>query len=285
MRAGTGIVADPIDDSGRTQSRRANQDESCPFIGGAVAREKSVDADKSIAVRVFLINGYRCILWGLERLIESGQPAMRVVGSATSCAEALEKIDNAAPDLILLDVDLGHEDITEAISTLKSRSPANILVLTGSRNESLPEHAVLAGASGVVNKESPAETILAAIDKVHKGELWLDRVTTGRVFAAIPQQRTARAPDPDQVKIASLTVREREIVALSTNYPGATGEALAQMLSISEHTLRNHLSSIYQKLNVSSRLTMSAFAYKHGLTSASAARQNGNRSEGRARRR
>ena len=210
---------------------------------------------------------------------------MRAVGSATSCAEALGQIDDAAPDLILLDVDLGHEDMTEAIAKLKSRSPAKILVLTGSRSESLSEHAVLAGAGGVVSKQSPAEAILAAIDKVHQGELWLDRVTTGRVFAAIPQQRTARPPDLDRVKIASLTVREREIVALATNYPSATGEALARMLDISGHTLRNHLSSIYQKLNVSSRLTMSAFAYKHGLTSVPSARQDGITSGDRGRRR
>lgn len=280
MSEGTGTVVDAIDELGRTQGRRANRDESCPLIGGAVAGERSVNADKSIAVRVFLINGYRCVLWGLERLIESRQPAMRAVGSATSCAEALGQIDKAAPDLILLDVDLGHEDITEAITVLKSRSPAKVLVLTGSRNESLPEHAVLAGASGVVSKQSPAETILAAIDKVHQGELWLDRVMTGRVLATLPQQRTARAPDPDQAKIANLTVREREIVALATNYPSATGEALAQMLNISEHTLRNHLSSVYQKLNVSSRLTMAAFAYKHGLSSAFSARHDdGNSSD------
>lgn len=227
-----------------------------------------MDAENSAGIRVFLINGYRCILWGLERLIESRQPALRVAGSATSCAEALEKIDDASPDLILLDVDLGREDLIAAIGKLKSRSPARILVLTGSRNESLPEHAVLAGASGVVRKESPAETILDAIDKTHQGQLWLDRSTTGRVLAAIPRPRTAPAPDPDQVKIASLTVREREIVALAAGYPRATGEALAEMLNISEHAVRNHLTSIYQKLNVSSRLTISAFAYEHGLTSA-----------------
>lgn len=244
-----------------------------------------MNADNSAAVRVFLINGYRCILWGLERLIESGQPATLPVGSATSCADAVEQIDDAAPDLILLDVDLGHEDIAEAIGTLKSRSPAKILVLTGSRSQSLSEHAMLAGASGVVSKQSPAETILAAIVKVHQGELWLDRVTVSRVFAAFPQQRTGQAPDLEQVKIASLTVREREIVALATNYPGVTGEGLAKMLNVSEHTLRNHLSSIYQKLNVSSRLTMSAFAYKHGLISASPARRDGVKSDDRARRR
>jgi len=83
------------------------------------------------SIRVFLINGQRCILWGLERLIESGRPAMQVAGSATSCTEAFEQIDNAAADLILLDVDLGREDSIAAIPELKARSRAKILVLTG----------------------------------------------------------------------------------------------------------------------------------------------------------
>jgi len=233
-----------------------------------------MSVDNSAAIRVFLINGYASILWGLERLIESKQPAMRVVGSTTSCAEALEQLGDVVPDLILLDVDMGHEDVTTSLAKLKARSPAKILVLTGSRDRLLPHDAVLAGASGVVRKESPAETLLEAIDKVHQGEFWPDRITTGRVFAAIPQLTTARAPDPDQAKIASLTVREREIVVLATNHPSATGEALARMLNISGHTLRNHLTTIYEKLNLSGRLTMAAFAYKHGLTSASPARQD-----------
>ena len=105
---GTGTVVDVIDGLRRTQGRRAYRNESCSFIGGAVAGETSVDADKSIAVRIFLINGYRSVLWGLERLIESRQPAMRAVGSATSCAEALEQIDEVGAH------DLRHFVVAEA---------------------------------------------------------------------------------------------------------------------------------------------------------------------------
>jgi len=222
-------------------------------------------------IRVFLINGQRCILWGLERLIESGQPAMQVAGSATSCAEALQRIDVAAPDLILFDIDPGHEDSIAAIAQLKARSRAKILVLTGARNESLHDDAVLAGASGVVRKEAPAQTILAAIAKVHEGQLWLDRVTTGRIFGEISQITSAHALDPDQAKMATLTDREKEIVGFAANHVSANGKTLARMLNISEHTLRNHLTSIYTKLNVSGRLAMCAYAYKYDLTANSPA--------------
>ncbi len=223
-------------------------------------------ARNSSPIRVFLISGHRCILWGLERLIESGQPAMQVAGSATSCAEAFERIDDASPDLILLDFDIGHEDGAVEIPKLKARSHAQILVLTGLRDELLHDKAVLAGASGVVRKEAPAQTILAAIKKVHEGQLWLDRITTGRILVEFSRRSAAQAVDPERAKIASLTDREMEVVALSASHAGANGKTLAKMLNITESTLRNHMTSIYNKLNVSNRLAMFAYAHTHGLT-------------------
>lgn len=210
---------------------------------------------------------------------------MHVVGSTTNCVEALEQIDDAVPDVILLDVDLGKEEVTASIANLKARSPARILLLTGARSGSLPNRAMLAGASGVVRKESPAETVLTAIEKVHQGEQWLDPVTKGRVVAEVSRQGVTQTPGLEQAKIASLTVREREIVAIATNHPRASAVALSGMLNITEHTLRNHLTAIYENLSVSGRLTMSAFAYKHGLTSAPPTHQDENTSGSRRRRR
>lgn len=218
-------------------------------------------------IRVFLIDDHRSILWGLERLIESGRPAMQVVGSAESCTEALKLLEKASPDLILLDIDLGKENGVDEIPKLIARSHAKILVLTGVRDKSEHDKAVLAGASGVVEKEAPAETILAAIGKVHEGQLWLDRTTTGRIFVEFSREEAAKAADPERVKIASLTEREREIVAATASDPGATAKTIARILYISEHTLRNHLTSIYDKLDVANRLELFAYAHKHGLTS------------------
>jgi DNA-binding NarL/FixJ family response regulator len=215
---------------------------------------------------VLLIDDHRSILWGLERLIESGKPAMQVVGTATNCADALKLMDKAAPDLILLDIGLGTENGVEEIPNLLARSHAKILVLTGLRDESLHDKAVLAGASGVVEKEAPAETILAAIQKVHEGQLWLDRVATGRIFLEFARENAAQAVDPERAKIASLTDREREIVAIAATHAGFNAKAIAELLFISEHTLRNHLTSIYDKLQVANRLELFAYVHKHGLT-------------------
>ena len=220
----------------------------------------------SAPIRVLIIDDHRSILWGLERLIESGKPAMQVVGTATNCTDALKLIDEAAPDLILLDSDLGDENGVDEIPKLMARSRAKILVLTGLRDESLHDKAVLAGASGVVEKEASAETILAAIEKVHEGQLWLDRVATGRIFLEFSRDNAAQTVDPERAKISSLTERESEIVAIAATHAGANAKAIAEMLYISEHTLRNHLTSIYDKLQVASRLELFAYAHKHGLT-------------------
>jgi DNA-binding NarL/FixJ family response regulator len=223
-------------------------------------------------IRVLIIDDHRSILWGLERLIESGKPAMQVVGTATNCTDALTLIDESSPDLILLDIGLGEENGVDMIPSLLGRSHAKILVLTGIQDESVHDKAVLAGASGVVEKEAPAETILAAIQKVYEGQLWLDRVATGRIFLEMSRDNAAQSADPERVKISSLTEREREIVAIAATQAGSNAKAIAEMLFISEHTLRNHLTSIYDKLQVANRLELFAYAHKHGLAKAPSAK-------------
>jgi len=220
-----------------------------------------------IPIRVFLIDDHRSILWGLQRLIESGKPAIQFVGSAESCAEAIKLLDTANPDVILLDIDLGNENGVNEIPSLRIKSKAKILMLTGVRDKAAHDKAVLAGASGVVEKEAPAETILTAIAKVQEGQIWLDREATSRIFSEISRETRAVSIDKEQVKIASLTQRERAIVAVTANNAGATAKTIAQTLYISEHTLRNHLTSIYNKLEVSNRLELFAYAHKHGLAS------------------
>ena len=219
-----------------------------------------------LPIRVFLIDDHRSILWGLERLIESSNPEMQVVGSAANYTEALQTIGSVAPDVILLDIDLGGESGVDGIPKLMEKTKAKILVLTGVRDKVTLDKVVLAGACGVVGKESAAETILTAIAKVYEGEIWLDRMATGRIFVEFSREGTTPTVNPDRARMESLTNREKTIVAATTSNVGATGKVIAASLHISEHTLRNHLTSIYDKLNVANRLELYAYAQKYGLT-------------------
>ena len=225
-----------------------------------------MNSPNPVPIRVYLIDDHRSILWGLERLIESAEPHMRVVGSAASYTEALKSIEGAAADVILLDIDLGAENGIDGIPKLMEKSRGKILVLTGVRDEATHDRAVLAGARGVVEKEAAAETILTAIAKVHDGEIWLDRVATGRIFVEFSREGATQSVHPDRVRMQSLTEREKTIVAATTANPGATAKTIAASLHISEHTLRNHLTSIYDKLNVSNRLELFSLMNKHSMT-------------------
>ena len=217
----------------------------------------------SMPIRVVLVDDHRSVLWGLERLIESEKSRMTVVGKATNVASLLELIDAQTPDIIVLDLDLGAENSLSAIPEIVARSTAKVLVLTGLRDPAIHDKAILAGAKGVVEKEERAETILDAIQAVHRGEFWLGRRATGRILEL--SLRKAAQTDPELEKIATLTQREKEIVVAIATQAGATAKKIAESLNISEHTLRNHFTSVYEKLGVVNRLELFAYAHKHGL--------------------
>jgi two-component system, NarL family, nitrate/nitrite response regulator NarL len=218
-------------------------------------------ADARAPIRVMLVDDHRSVLWGLERLIEGQKAIMEVVGKATNGADALQLAAETTPDVVILDLDLAGQNGADIIPELVREHRLRVLILTGMKDASITQQAVLRGASGVVHKGEPAETILRAITKVHEGELWLDRLTAGKVFIAL--SRPKHEPDPEQARIASLTVRERQIVAQLAIDAGCDNKTLAEKLNMGEHTLRNHLSRIYGKLGVSNRLELYVFAQRH----------------------
>jgi DNA-binding NarL/FixJ family response regulator len=217
-----------------------------------------------------LVDDHRSVLWGLEKLIDGEMPKMQVVGKATSCAAAIELAGETLPDVVVLDLDLSGENGVEIIPLLVSGRSTRVLVLTGMRDGKLHEASILRGACGLVLKQEPAETILKAIEKVHQGQLWLDRSTTGRIFIELSRPRRDAAPaDPEKRKLDSLTARERDVVRQVMLEPGADNRKLAERLHMGEHTLRNHLSRIYDKLGVPNRLELYIYAQRHGVHSAS----------------
>jgi DNA-binding NarL/FixJ family response regulator len=222
------------------------------------------------AIRVFIAEDHPITLWGLSRLIESQASGMRVVGTARSRSELLNHHDAADADVILMDLDLGGEDSRGTLAELRQRGRARVLVLTGADEPAQHRDAVMKGARGVVHKSEPAQVILNAIQKVHAGEVWLHRSLLGEVLGQLTgaEPPTAPAPDPERQRIAGLTPREREIVFAMACNAGAKQLAVACELGMSEHTLRNHLTTIYSKLGVRGRLELHVFATRHGLDKA-----------------
>lgn len=216
-------------------------------------------------IRILLVDDHQTMLWGLERLIESASPHLQVAGTACRIDEMLTKAAALHPDIVVLDIDLGGCDATEAIASLQRSCAAQVLVLTGSRNLGDHSHAVLRGARGIVFKDEPAGTILRAIERIHAGDIWVSRHLMSQVLGSMGKHD--RQADTD--KIGRLTPRERDIVAAVIRNSGAKGLVVADSLGISERTLRNQLSTIYSKLGVRNRVELYAYATRHGLAEAS----------------
>lgn len=221
-------------------------------------------------IRVLLVDDHKTMLWGLEKLIESEQPRMRVVGTASDCEGALAQAALLQPDIVLLDLDLGGESALEILPALLANGVARAVVLTGTHDQAQLDLAVLRGARGVVGKEAAADCVLQAIAKVHQGELWLEPALLGRVLGALVNPKGGAGHGPETDLNALLTPKERKIVGMIAEGSGALNKSIAQRAFIAEHTLRNHLTSIYQKLGVSNRLELYVYATKHHLGDRSA---------------
>jgi len=218
-------------------------------------------------IRVFLADDHRVTLWGLQRLIDSTSPRMRVIGSATTRSELLCHHAVGDADVVLLDLDLGGESSADVLHNLQHLCRGHVLVLTAADDPEQHRAVVMKGARGVVHKSEPADAVLRAIEKVSAGEVWLQGALLGEVLGLLTGHGTPAGPahGSDASRIASLTAREREIVAAMLQLTGAKLFAVAEYLAMSEHTLRNHLTTIYSKLQVHGRLELHVYATAHGL--------------------
>lgn len=216
-------------------------------------------------ITVLLVDDHKTMLWGLERLVGSERSGMKVVATASNREEALAQAATHGPDIILLDIDLNGECSLDFLPALLVSGVSRALVFTGMRDQATLDRAILAGARGVLRKDAPPEVLLRAIEKVYQGEMWIGQDMMTRIFGELTRVRMPPGPDPHQEKLDSLTPKERKILDAIVAGNGKTNKALAESLFISEHTLRNHLVTIYKKLGVANRLELYVYVTRHQL--------------------
>jgi DNA-binding NarL/FixJ family response regulator len=188
---------------------------------------------------------------------------MEVVGMATTPDEAINAVIQKKPDLILLDMDLGSSSSLDLLPTLLQKSDAKVLFLTGVRDPDVHDSAILRGARGVLLKGESAKVIIRAIEKVHAGEIWAANTTVSRVLAMMNNRKKEKSPEEE--KISYLTPREREIIETLVTFESSTNEKIADHLCISVSTLKNHLTTVYSKLEVKNRVQLMKFALANKL--------------------
>jgi DNA-binding NarL/FixJ family response regulator len=193
------------------------------------------------------------LCWGFQHWVRAASPQVRLCGSGPSLVEALRVAGGTGADLLLVDFDEGVD--VEAIATA-ARSFA-VLLFTSRAHEPLARDAAQGLADAVVRKCDPASTLLAAIERAHVNR------THGRTISpGTDRHGTSATAVTEQIRFGTLTARERQLMLAVLCNETAPGKVIASQLRISEHTLRNHLTSIYGKLGVQNRLSLHAFAAK-----------------------
>jgi NarL family two-component system response regulator LiaR len=209
------------------------------------------------SIRVLVADDHAIVREGLSTLI-GYEPGIEIVGEAANGIEAVQLACELEPDVILLDMVMPHMDGLEAIDKIKQAVPsACILILSSFSDDDRVFGAIKAGALGYLLKDSSPDTLIQSIRDVYQGEFSLSPGIARKVMAEL--QRSSDLPPTEQ----PLTVREVEVLKLVAQ--GLTNQAIGDRLSLSVRTVRNHVSSILEKLYLANRTQAALYAIKEGL--------------------
>lgn len=207
----------------------------------------------SASITLLIVDDHAIVRQGLRLLLEA-QPHLRVIGEADSSAAALQLVQQYAPDVVLMDLLMPDVNGVEGIRQILAHRPkTRILVLSSSLEDQLIKQALQAGAQGYILKASRPAELLHAIDQVAQGMSALDPAA-GQVL-----MRQVQNTDP----LAMLTAREREVFDALAR--GLTNPEIAESLGISEGTIRTHIASVLDKLQLRDRTQVTIYALKRGL--------------------
>lgn len=208
-------------------------------------------------IRVMIADDHSLIREGLQQLLEF-DGSIEIVGEASNGVECLEKLKECNPDVLLLDINMPEKNGIEVLEQMKADNLENkVLILTVHNEMDYLIKAVEVGVDGYILKDSESAELKKAIMAVKDGENYIQP----SLIPLLNSQLMSR--DSDKDKISSLTNRELEVLIQVAN--GMFNKEIASNLNISERTVKNHISNIFKKINVSDRTQAAVFAIKNNI--------------------
>jgi DNA-binding NarL/FixJ family response regulator len=210
-------------------------------------------------LRLVLVDDHQVVRLGLRALL-TGEPDITVVGEAGTAAEAIQVVSRVEPDIVLMDIRLPDQSGITACQQVRQRWPAvQVLMLTSFADEELVLEAINAGAAGYVLKQLGNDDLLRAVRAVGHGDAALDPVVTRQLLAHV------RRAEHQAHGAAFHDLSERELEVLALVAEGKTNAEVAEALVLSEKTVRNHVSTILEKLQLTNRIEAATYAVRHHI--------------------
>ncbi len=216
-------------------------------------------------IRVLIADDHTIVRKGLCALLD-GDKEIEVVGDAENGREAIKKVEQVQPDIVLMDITMPGLNGLETTRQLKKRHPkTKILILTMHDNEEYIFETLRAGASGYLVKRTAPEELISAIHAVNRGESFLSPSISKRVIEGYI--RVGQSEQEEDEAFEKLTDREREVLQLIAE--GRVNREIAELLHISIKTVETHRSHIMEKLDIRNIAELTQYAIRKGLISLS----------------
>ncbi len=222
------------------------------------------DNRREKTVRIVIADDHPIFRDGLRRLLET-ESDLKVIGEASDGGEAVKMARQLKPDIMLLDLSMPKQTGMDALRELTNAAnsqPVRVILLTAAAEKRQIVEALQLGARGVVLKDSATQLLLKSIHTVMAGEYWVGRESVSNLVQYLRTLVQSSGEEAKQKKFG-LTPRELEIV--SAVVAGYSNKEIAEYFKISEDTVKHHLSNIFDKLGVSTRLELALFAVNQSL--------------------
>lgn len=212
-----------------------------------------------MSLRILLVDDHEILRLGLKTLL-ARHPNFVIVGEAGTGNEAVEKVAQLVPDVVVMDIRLPGKSGTEACREILARAPSTkIIMFTSFAEDELLFEAIAAGAAGYVLKQVGSAELVNALERVGRGEALIDPSLMHKVLARVRQ--AARRDEQD----AFARLNDQEIKILAHMVEGKTNREIAELIFLSERTVRNYIGTILHKLGVATRSQAVVYAVQHRI--------------------